>query len=1093
MFQTNFVLTQFYKIMNVKLPALRPFKNASVNKILMVAGLTVSIMLLGITRLFADEGYAQTARINLDVSNKPIREVLTEIQEQSEFYFMFNSKIVDVNRKVDIHVKNEPVNQVLTLLFNGTDITFTIVDRQIVLSPVSKPAEQQPPTRKITGKVIDDKGVSIPGATVMVKGTTIGVTTDIKGEFMLMVPDTVTSLFVSCIGMTSKRIEIGAQNTLVIVLEAEAINLDEVVVIGYGTQKKKDLTGSYSTVNTKDLNKTTLTNVEGLIANKLPGVQMTPFSGKPGSGSSILIRGGASLNASNDPLIVIDGVAVEGWNSGPGMLSQLNPNDIESFTVLKDASASAIYGSRASNGVIIITTKKGSLGKMKVDFSSNFRVSKLINEVPVLTSDQYKEVVNSIGISATSPGDANTNWQNEIYQAALASDNNLSVSGTYNFLPYRASVGYLNQNGILKTGKYERVTALLNLSPTFFHDHLKVNLNVKGSNENQRLANESAIWAATSFDPSQPVQVDDQTYGGYFQYTQFADNPALAIINPVSMLEQVESTSTYLRSVGNIQLDYSMHFLPTLHVNVNAGYDISKGKYSYYTPANYFPDNIVGGYNNTGDPSSEVRNTMFESYFFYSKELESVKSKVDFTAGYSYNNFLTTNYYYPTYSADGTQIPNSDPTFAFDKPSHAIISFYGRFNYALNQKYLLTATLRDDASSRFSEKYRWGLFPSVALAWKIKEENFLKNNKVISDLKLRMGYGLTGQQDGIANYLHIPGYTMSGLNYQYSVGENSYSTVWPGVYNPELKWEQTATTNFGLDFGFLNNRITGSIDSYYKKTTDLLNNTTIPLGVNFASSMLLNIGSMENMGLELALKGIAIQKDKFSWDMNFSFTYNVNRITHLNNVSDDGVGLFSDATLVNTVGYSRNTFYLYHQVYDVNGKPIEDQMVDVNKDGLTNAKDRYITEKSALPKYILGFSTNFQYQKWNAGASFHSNIGHYLYYRPSDNSISITGWQTSQNLNTAYYETLFSHSNQYETYSDYYLQNASFLKMDNAYVGYTFGKLFNGSDAALKLNFSVQNIFTITKYTGQDPETNSGYQNAYPVPRIYALGLNLNF
>jgi len=1079
--------------MKVKLPALWPFKNALVNKLLTVTGLTVSIILLSITQLFADEGYAQTARINLDVSNKPIKEVLSEIQEQSEFYFMFNSKIVDVERKVDIHVKNELVSQVLTLLFSGTDITFTIVDRQIVLSSISKSSVPQPPTKKITGKVTDEKGVSIPGATVMVPGTTTGVTTDVNGQFTLVVPDDTKTLFVSCIGMESKTIEIGAQTTLVIVLQTAAINLDEVVVIGYGTQKKKDLTGSYATVNTKDMNKTTLTNVEGLISNKLPGVQMTPFSGKPGAGSSILIRGGASLNASNDPLIVIDGVAVEGWNSGPGMLSQLNPNDIESFTVLKDASASAIYGSRASNGVIIITTKKGSAGKMKVDLSSNFRVSTLIKDVPVLTSEQYKEVVNSLTTVATPPGEVSTNWQNEIYQAALASDNNLSVSGTYKFLPYRASVGYLTQNGILRTGKYERVTALLNLSPVFFNDHLKVNINVKGSNENQSLANESAIWAATAFDPTQPVHVDDQTYGGYFQYTQFADNPALAIINPVSMLEQVESTSSYLRSVGNIQLDYSLHFMPELHVNVNAGYDISKGKYRYYTPANYFPDNIVGGYNNTGDPSSEVRNTMFESYLFYSKELESLKSKIDFTAGYSYNNFLTTNYDYPSYTADGTLIPNSEPTFPYDKPSHAIISFYGRFNYAYNQKYLLTATLRDDASSRFSEKYRWGLFPSVALAWKIKEEDFLATNKVISDLKLRLGYGLTGQQDGIANYLHIPGYTLSGLNYQYTVGEHNYSTVWPTVYNPELKWEQTATANIGLDFGFLNNRITGSIDVYQKKTKDLLNNTTIPLGVNFASSMLLNIGSMENKGVEFAIKAIPVQSDNFSWDVNFSFTYNQNKITHLNNVSDEGVGLFSDATLVNTVGYSRNTFYLYHQVYDENGMPIEDQMLDMNKDGLTNANDRYITDKSAMPKYITGFSTNLQYGKWNAGASFHSNIGHYLFYKPYDNTISITGWQTSQNLNTAYYESLFSHSNQYEPYSDFYLQNASFLKMDNAYVGYSFGKIFTGSDATLKLNFSVQNIFTITDYTGQDPETNSGYQNAYPVPRIFALGLNLNF
>jgi TonB-dependent starch-binding outer membrane protein SusC len=1079
--------------MKVKLSAHWPLKNASLHKVLIVTGLTVSIVLLSIPRLFAEESYAQKARINLDVSNRPIKEVLSEIQEQSEFFFMFNSKIVDVERKVDIHVKNEQVVQVLTLLFNGTDITFTIVDRQIVLSSPNKPAGQMPPTKKLTGKVKDDKGAPIPGATVIVQGTTIGVTTNSNGEFIIIVPDTTRTLLVSCIGMISKRVEIGNQNSFSIVLETAAINLDEVVVIGYGTQKKKDLTGSYATVNTKDLQKISVTNVEGMIANKLPGVQMTPFSGKPGAGNSILIRGGASLNASNDPLIVIDGVAVEGWNSGPGMLSQLNPNDIESFTVLKDASASAIYGSRASNGVIIITTKKGGLGKMKVDFSSNFRVSTLIKDIPVLSADQYRTLVDELGGVITAPGDANTNWQKEIFQPAFATDNNLSASGTFKSLPYRASVGYLNQNGIVKTGNYERITALFNLSPSYFNNHLKINVNVKGSSENQRLANETAIWGSTAFDPTQPVHVDDQTYGGYFQYTQFASNPALTIINPLSMLEQVKSTTSYLRSVGNIQLDYSLHFLPALHVNVNAGYDISKGKFSYYTPANYFPDNIVGGYNNTGDPSSEVKNTLFESYLFYSKELEPIKSKIDFTAGYSYNNFLTTNYSYPSYTADGIKIVNSDPTFPYDKPSHSIISFYGRFNYIFNQKYLLTATIRDDASSRFSEKYRWGLFPSVALAWKIKEENFLKNNKVISDLKLRFGYGITGQQDGIGNYLHIPGYTMSGLNFQYGVGQKDYSTVWPSVYNPDLKWEQTATTNIGLDFGFLNNRITGSIDSYYKKTKDLLNNTTIPLGVNFASSMLLNIGSMENMGLELALKTIPVQNDNLTWDLNFSFTYNLNKITHLNNASDEGVGLFSDATLVNTVGYSRNTFYLYHQVYDVNGKPIEDQMLDVNKDGLTNASDRYITGKSALPKYIMGFSTNIQHRKWTAGASFHANLGHYLFYKPYDNSISMTGWQESQNLTNMYYETLFSHTNQYEAYSDFYLQNASFLKMDNFNVGYNFGKLFTGSTAVLRINASLQNIFTITNYTGQDPETNSGYQVSYPIPRIYALGLNLNF
>jgi iron complex outermembrane receptor protein len=528
-------------------------------------------------------------------------------------------------------------------------------------------------------------------------------------------------------------------------------------------------------------------------------------------------------------------------------------------------------------------------------------------------------------------------------------------------------------------------------------------------------------------------------------------------------------------------------------LNLNAGYDISSAKSNYATPANFFSDNISGGSVYSANPSREVNNTLFESYLFYKKELPGIKSKFDVTAGYSYNDYLTTNYSYPSYNAAGEKNANSDPSFLFDRPSHSIISFYGRLNYALNDKYLLTASVRDDASSRFATRYRWGLFPSVALAWKIKEESFLKFNKTVSDLKLRFGYGLTGQQDGIANYLHVPGYTSSSLKYQYSVGNTPYTTVWPNVFNPNLKWEQTATTNIGLDFGFLEHRITGSIDAYVKKTNDLLNNTTIPLGQNFASSMLLNIGSMENKGIEFNVKIIPVQTDDFSWDVNFNATLNDNKITHLNDVSDNGVGLFSDAVLVNTVGYSRNTFYLYHQMYSENGMPIEDQMLDVNQDGMINASDRYISNKSSLPKYMFGFSTNIQYKKWSIGTAFHANVGNYIYYKPQDNSQAITGWQTSQNLNRAYYNSLFSHSNQFEGYSDFYLQNASFLKMDNITMAYSFDKIIPHSKAVLKINASVQNIFTITKFTGQDPEANSGYQNYYPVPRIFAIGLNLNF
>ncbi len=948
----------------------------------------------------------------------------------------------------------------------------------------------------VKGTIIDEATkATLPGVTVTLKNSTNATVSDFDGNYLINanIGDVAVFSFLGY-GTVEKKI---TGNVLNVSLQEVTKALNEVVIIGYGSAKKKDLTGSVAQVNSKDFHKAPVTNVEGLIANKVPGVQITPRSGKPGAGSSIIIRGGSSLNASNDPLYVVDGVPLEGWNGGAGMLSQLNPNDIESFTILKDASASAIYGSRASNGVIIITTKKGSLKGTQVDFSSSTRVTNIIEQAPVLSADQYRSLVNTLVNNGTPPktppGAANTNWQDEIYQVALASENNLSMSGAIKSLPYRVSVGYLNQDGVLRTGNYKRLTALLNLSPKFFDKHLKVNLNLKGSFEDEHIANEGALWNARAFDPSQPVRVEDQTYGGYFQYTQFTSNPALAIINPVSMLEQVESKNENIRSVGNLQLDYSMHFLPDLHLNVNAGYDISKGKYLSSASASYFPANLSEGYIYYANPSTEVQNTLLESYLFYSKEIASIKSRFDITAGYSYNDFLTTNYFYPTFRPDGIKQPNSDPVFPFDKPSHSIISFYGRLNYVFNEKYLLTASLRQDGSSRFSEENRWGLFPSAAFAWKIKEEGFLKNTNLFSDLKLRLGYGVTGQQDGIANYYYRPSYFSGYADQQYTFGNTSYLTVNPGAYNLNLKWEETASSNIGLDFGFLKNRITGSVDVYLKETKDLLNNTRVPLGFNQGSELLLNIGTMENRGVEFALKAIPVQTDNMTWDVNFNFTYNENKITHLNDVSDEGIGLFSNATLVNTVGYPRNTFYLYHQVYDVNGMPIEGQMLDVNNDGLLNASDRYITNKSTAPKYLMGFSTNFQYKKWNLSAAFHSNIDHYLFYHPYDNTISITEWQTSQNLSTLYYDTLFSHNDPAQGYSDFYLQNASFLKMDNISIGYDFGKVLANSKVGLNVNFSVQNVFTITDYQGLDPEAMWGAENAYPIPRIFSFGLNLNF
>jgi TonB-linked SusC/RagA family outer membrane protein len=959
--------------------------------------------------------------------------------------------------------------------------------------------------QKVTlkGTIVDEATkATLPGVTITIKNSTNATVSDINGNYQISanMGDIATFSFLGY-ATVQKTITVSVLN---VTLQEENKILNEVVVIGYGTSKKKDLTGSVATISSKDFQKVPVTNIESLIANKLPGVQITPTSGKPGAGSSILIRGGASLSATNDPLYVIDGVPIEGSNNGPGALSQLNPNDIESFTVLKDASATAIYGSRASNGVVIITTKKGSLNEFKVNVSSNTRVSTIMQNASVLTADQYRAVVNGLDPNTppkTPVGNANTNWQNEIFQVGITQEANASVSGAIKSLPYRASVGYLEQEGNLKTGKYNRATALLNLSPKFFDNHLKVNLNLKGSFEDERIANENAIWTASAFDPTQPVYVDDQTYGGYFQYTQFADNPAIALINPVSMLNQVNKVNQNLRSVGNIQLDYSLHFLPDLHFNLNTGYDIGQGTYKETYQENYFPSDLSGGSIYFGDPSQKVKNLLLESYLFYSKELKSIKSNFDLTAGYSYNDFVTTKYFYPSYRADGVKFPFSDPPFPNDEFSNSIVSFYGRVNYNYDSKYLFTASLRQDGSSKFSDNYRWGVFPSAALAWKINEENFLKDIKSLSALKLRLSYGVTGQQDGIRNnrgdllyYYYQTGYNAGYLSNQYTFGDTSYTTVTPQAYNPLLKWEQTETYNVGLDFGFLDNRISGSIDVYQKNTKDLLNSTIVPLGINFEEQIVLNIGTMENKGVEFNLNVTPVKNDNLTWDINFNATYNENKIAKRSSGNDTGVGLSSDVTLVNTTGYPRNTFYLYHQVYDVNGKPIEGQMLDLNNDGkITGKEDRYITNKSALPKYLLGFSTNFQYKKWSFSTAFHANLGHYLFFQPYHSTIPITGFQVSQNLNTLYYDTLFKRADAPQAFSDFYLQNASFLKMDNITIGYDFGKTLANSKVGLGLNFSVQNVFTITNYGGLDPEANRGTENGYPIPRVFALGLNLNF
>ncbi|MEP6927028.1 MAG: TonB-dependent receptor, partial [Ginsengibacter sp.] len=967
----------------------------------------------------------------------------------------------------------------------------------------------------VKGKITDSKdGSGLAGVTVSVKGSKIGTQTAPDGSFTITAPANSNTLIFTAVGFVRQEVPISGQSSINISLQATASTLSDVVVIGYGTARKKDLTGSIGQVTSKDFQKGNIVSPDQLIAGKLPGVQVTSNGGAPGAGSTIRIRGGASLNASNDPLIVIDGVPVDngGISGAANPLSLINPNDIESFSVLKDASAAAIYGSRASNGVIIITTKKGRAGKPVVNFNTTLSIAKIANKVAVLSPQQFRAFVQSHGSSDNQKllGQYNTDWQDQIYQTAVSSDNNISVSGGYKNMPYRLSLGYLNQEGILRTGKISRYSLGANVSPRFFDDHLKIDINVKASISENRFANEGAIGAAVNYDPTKPIYSGSKRFGGYYEILDSTSKSGLKSLsprNPLGLLLQRKDVSEVRRSIGNALLDYKVHFLPDLHVNLNLGYDVSTGLGTIYVP-----DSAASAYHRTTDSKhggvnnkylQKKANTLLEFYLNYAKDLKSLNSRIDAVAGYAYQDFLTTNYNYPDFTADNNAV--STPTYPFDKPEHTLISYYGRLNYSFRGKYFLTGTVRTDGSSRFNPNNRWSVFPSGSFAWKIKDEGFLANSKVFSDLKLRLGYGITGQQEGIGNYDYISYYALSNAQAEYQLGNNFYQSYRPAGYYFNRKWEQTTTYNAGLDFGFIDNRITGYVDYYYKETKDLLNEIVQPAGTNFSNKIVANVGSMKNSGVEVSLNLIPVKNNNITWNVNLNGTYNTNKVTKLTISSDPNYpgnkyggisGGVGNTVLINAVNQSRGSFYVYKQVYGDNGKPIENVFADLNRDGIINEKDLYVY-KSADPNYLFGASSNVSYRNWSAGFVLRANLGNYIY----NNTFSSTG--TIRNIinplnylsngSTNLLETNFTGSGDKFFLSDYYIENASFLRMDNINIGYTFDKLLRNL-GTLTVTGNVQNVFIVTNYKGLDPEISFGIDNNfYPRPRTYSIGLSLGF
>jgi len=961
--------------------------------------------------------------------------------------------------------------------------------------------------KSISGKVTDEKGSPLLGASVLVKGSTIGTMTDSLGSFILKIPTASKKLVVSSIGYNSVEITIQSQSILAVSLQSLNNALNEVVVIGYGTARKKEVTGSIATITSKDFQQGNITTPEQLIAGKVAGVSITSNGGAPGAGSVIRIRGGASINASNDPLIVIDGVPLAPSNiyGASNPFSLVNPNDIATFTILKDAAATAIYGSRASNGVILITTKKGVSGKPVFNFSSQVSVSKLIKEVDVLSAAAFRKYTDSLGSGLVGSvtfkslrGNTTTDWQKEIYQKAITTDNNLSVTGSYKNMPFRISGGYMNQNGILKTDNLQRVSAGIALSPSLFDNHLKIDLNLKGAVNTTRFANGGAVGSAVYFDPTQPVYDAKSPYGGYYEWSSTsASNGAvtlnkLAPRNPVAMLDLYRNTSTVQRSYGNVQFDYKFHFLPDLHANLNLGYDVAKGNGKIKVPAYAAQNYLDSGQNNKY--SNKVNNSVAEFYLNYNKTFASIRSNINATAGYGYYNNLSTNYNYPSIRANGDTVAGSQPKYALDKPENTLISYYGRLIYTYNSKYILAASIRTDGASRYSPSTRWGTFPSVAFTWRINQEKFLVDSKVLSDLKLRLSYGVTGNQEGIANYSYLGVYSLSDNSSLVQFGNTFYNMGTPAAYDQNLKWEQTQAYNAGLDFSFFDNRISGSVDAYFKKTKDLLNTVPIPVGSNFSSTILTNVGNVENKGIEFLINASPIRNKHYSWDVSFNIAYNSNKITNLTASKDPSfVGsLFSNNVQINSVGYSPNAFYVYHQEYNKSGKPIEGVYADLNGDGIINSKDLY-QYKSPFAKYVLGFTTQFTIDKWTLSTVLRANIGNYMYNNVATGAIQSNVFNPLGYLANTLSELTKSSFYYGQQTSDYFVQNASFLKMDNLSLGYNAGKLFHNK-IGLRINATCQNVFTATKYTGIDPEIYGGYDNSlYPRPRIYVLGVNLQF
>lgn len=959
-------------------------------------------------------------------------------------------------------------------------------------------------------------GQPIPGVNVNVQGAPGGASTDFDGKFQLSNLKNGDKISVSFIGYKTSTVTYNGQQTLTISLEEDTNQLKEVVVqVGYGTVKKKDATGSVSQISSKEFNKGINVTPESLISGRIAGVNVVG-GGAPGAKADIRIRGGSSLSASNEPLIVIDGLPMSNAvpNGSTSILSTIDPNDIESFTVLKDASAAAIYGSRAANGVIVITTKKGTKGSVKVNFSSQVGINTVANTVDVLSADQFRALVNEKGNATQKAllGTANTNWQDEIFHTALTTNNNISVSGAlFNKLPVRLSVGNVDNPGILRNTSFERTTTSISLNPVLFDNHLKIDISGNlAFGKNQFQDEGPVISSAIAFDPTQPVYQAGSRYGGYFEWLEANGNvPLLPARNPVARLNQDDRRATSTRKWGNIRLDYKFHFFEDLRIIVEAGIDkfnsdgytrVSNESILGYQPTTF----DKGNWTNLGGDihyTDSRQNKNLNTYFNYTKDLG--KFKIDATAGYNYQLFQRVGY-----DSGQTREPNPKEDVTTD-PDVNLQSYFGRLTLNYDSRYLLTLNYRRDGTSRFSEDNRWGNFGGAAFAWNLAQEDFLKGNSTLSSLKLRVGYGTTGQQDIKPQYDYLRRVTLGTINTQYLFNGVIYKAARPEGYNPNIKWEDLAESNVGVDFGFLNDRITGTVNYFDKKSSDLLAEIAYPDGANIRNQGFVNIGSVRTKGVEFNLQSDIVKNDNLTWNVAVNATYIDQKISNLGTnvpgfqgyiTGDVIAGGTGNQVLIHSPGYAPNSFFVFEQLYDANKRPIQGAYADRNGDGAITDADRYKFHKPTAD-YTFGLYTTLNYKKFDFTMNWRGSLGNYIY----DNVSSDKGYLQAglrrdsdlSNISTDYYNTGFtteSNSNGTQrNYSDYFVKDASFIKLDNVVLGYTFDKTLLKA-ASLRFTAGVQNVFVLTKYNGLDPEKFNGIDNnVYPRARTFLFGVNANF